>query len=214
MRRSVYTAFGELVWTADGSTETRYGYAGAHGYEEGLMPESGSPWRFPFLHVGARWYDAGAGRFLQFDPIGIRGGLNVYTYVLNVPSALVDPSGLLYCPACEANFYRKNPPPPKKKKKEPSDASGAEAFLSCTAWMDTKAAKVATRYARSANKGAVVGGIVGGTAGGIYGGVYGGPPGAVYGAVGGTAVAGMMGWVGGLLKEGLSDLGWWDAIGW
>jgi hypothetical protein len=35
-REAVHTAFGELKWTEAGSTATRYGYAGAHGYEEGL----------------------------------------------------------------------------------------------------------------------------------------------------------------------------------
>ena len=80
-----YSAFGE-----SGTSETlRYGYAGAHGYQ---TDESGDG--FPFMHVGARYYDPATGRFLQRDPIGIRGGLNVYGYVENSPLAGVDPSGL------------------------------------------------------------------------------------------------------------------------
>jgi RHS repeat-associated protein len=92
-REAVHTAFGELKWVASGSSTTRYGYAGAWGYEEGLMPQYGSSARFPYLHVGARWYDPLTGRFLQRDPIGIEGGLNVYAYVLGKPLAQIDPSG-------------------------------------------------------------------------------------------------------------------------
>jgi len=86
-RRASYTAFGELV-ESSGGTATRYGYVGAHGYEETLLPG------WDFLHVGARWYDPTTGRFLQRDPIGIQGGLNVYTHVLNNPVSDADPRGL------------------------------------------------------------------------------------------------------------------------
>jgi len=96
---SVYTAFGELV---DG-TNHRYGYVGSQGYQGHN--------EFPLLHVGARYYEPGIGRFAQRDPIGIRGGANVYQYVKNRPTAGADPSGLLCCPACEANYYRNHPPP-------------------------------------------------------------------------------------------------------
>jgi len=86
VRRASYTAFGEVV-DSSGSITTRYGYVGAHGYEETLLPGWG------FLHVGARWYDPSTGRFLQRDPIGIRGGLNVYEYVYDLPTNMVDPLG-------------------------------------------------------------------------------------------------------------------------
>ena len=99
--RVVYTAFGERVWS-DGTIGTRHQYAGAWGYD--TMPEfaSGMSPHFdgepgddvPFVHVGHRWYDPASGRFLQRDPIGIRGGLNVYGYSTNTPTVLVDPTGL------------------------------------------------------------------------------------------------------------------------
>ena len=79
---AVYSAFGELV----SGTNHRYGYAGAYGYQTDNA--------FPFVHVGARYYDPGTGRFLQRDPIGIRSGTHLYAYVGNAPTVFVDPSGL------------------------------------------------------------------------------------------------------------------------
>jgi RHS repeat-associated protein len=81
-----YTAFGERVT----GTNHRYGYAGAWGYQS---DDSAAP-AFPFLHVGHRYYDPATGRFLQRDLIGIRGGLNVYSYVRNQATIAVDPLGL------------------------------------------------------------------------------------------------------------------------
>lgn len=81
--QSVYSAFGEII---QNQNQTRFGYAGAWGYQ--------SQQEFPFLWVGARYYDPGRGAFLGRDPIGVLGGENVYTYVENNPLMAVDPSGL------------------------------------------------------------------------------------------------------------------------
>jgi RHS repeat-associated protein len=43
-----------------------------------------------------RYYDPDSGRFTQHDPIGLRGGLNLYQYAPNV-LGWVDPWGLLKC---------------------------------------------------------------------------------------------------------------------
>lgn len=86
----VFTAFGERITT----TTDRFGYVGAWGYQSNPIPESPNPdTAFPYLHLGARYYDSSSGRFLQRDPIGVHGGLNVYAYPLS-PSTRIDPSGL------------------------------------------------------------------------------------------------------------------------
>jgi len=91
--QSVHTAFGEAI-SPNGNH--RYGYAGAWGYQS-LGPDAnpvgyGAP---SFLHVGHRYYDPATGRFLQRDPIGIAGALNVYEYVENAPTIGVDPTGTI-----------------------------------------------------------------------------------------------------------------------
>ena len=41
----------------------------------------------------ARYYASGIGRYVQSDRIGIKGGLNTYTYTANRPLRYTDPSG-------------------------------------------------------------------------------------------------------------------------
>ncbi len=41
-----------------------------------------------------REYDSSLGRYIESDPIGLRGGFNGYAYVKNVPLGLIDPLGL------------------------------------------------------------------------------------------------------------------------
>jgi RHS repeat-associated protein len=42
----------------------------------------------------ARYYSPSVGRFISEDPLGIRAGINRFSYVRNSPSKLVDPLGL------------------------------------------------------------------------------------------------------------------------
>ena len=46
------------------------------------------------FYARQRYYDPQLGRWLSADPIGFAGGLNLYNYVRNSPTNLVDPEGL------------------------------------------------------------------------------------------------------------------------
>jgi RHS repeat-associated protein len=45
-------------------------------------------------YYGARYYDAGVGRFTTQDPLGTIDGTNLYTHVRNNPVNLIDPTGM------------------------------------------------------------------------------------------------------------------------
>jgi RHS repeat-associated protein len=64
------------------------GHLDAQGFTGHVEDASG------LTYMQARYYDPVVGRFLQPDPIGYAGGLNLYAYVGNDPINVTDPAGL------------------------------------------------------------------------------------------------------------------------
>jgi RHS repeat-associated protein len=79
-----YSAFGEVVAETNPSVRFLFGYTGAvFDIETGLG------------YHRARYLDHATGRWISEDPIGFAGGQsNLYVYVRNHPTSLVDPLGL------------------------------------------------------------------------------------------------------------------------
>jgi RHS repeat-associated protein len=76
---ATYNPYGIAITTV-GSIPT-YGFTGREPDETGL------------IYYRARYYDPSVGRFTRRDPIGFRGGLNLYDYVGNNPLLFTDPTG-------------------------------------------------------------------------------------------------------------------------
>ncbi|MED9208477.1 RHS repeat-associated core domain-containing protein [Escherichia marmotae] len=98
--QEVSAADGTLVWA---------GYQAGFGENRGNISNSGAyfeqPLRLPGqyfdeetgLHYNLfRYYAPECGRFISQDPIGLKDGLNPYTYPLN-PITDIDPLGLITC---------------------------------------------------------------------------------------------------------------------
>ncbi len=78
-----YTAFGETTVTLNGNLDNPYRFTGRRWDDETDL-----------YYYRARMYNPEIGRFLQPDPIGYEGGLNLYTYCGNNPVVYLDPYGL------------------------------------------------------------------------------------------------------------------------
>jgi RHS repeat-associated protein len=90
--RYLYDPYGNTIgiWGPYANVN-RYRYASKE-----YLPLSG------IYNFGARYYDPNLQRFLNRDPLGEVGGINLYGYVGNSPINLLDPSG--YCPLSWGRF--------------------------------------------------------------------------------------------------------------
>ena len=80
----VYTPYGAYVARTGAAPWNRFIYIG----EFGVQDDGGG-----LYWMRRRWYDSLLGRFLQRDPIGLRGGANLYAYTAGDPVTWIDPVG-------------------------------------------------------------------------------------------------------------------------
>jgi RHS repeat-associated protein len=78
-----YDAWGKLQ---TGVEQAGYAFTGRE-----WDPETG------LKYYRARYYEPNSGRFLSEDPLGQVVDVNLYSYVRNQPSQLIDPSGKAWC---------------------------------------------------------------------------------------------------------------------
>ena len=77
-----YTAFGDAVVDIE-TVVNNLRFAGQY-----FDAETGAHYNWH------RYYDPSTGRYISADPIGLNGGMNLYTYVQNKPIIFYDPFGL------------------------------------------------------------------------------------------------------------------------
>ncbi|AFY39932.1 RHS repeat-associated core domain protein [[Leptolyngbya] sp. PCC 7376] len=82
-----YLPFGRTLSTTEAIANS-FEYVG----QFGVMHESNS-----ISFMRARFYSFDDGRFINLDPVGINGGVNLYAYTSNNPILFTDPLGLRAC---------------------------------------------------------------------------------------------------------------------
>lgn len=81
-----YSPFGTITSADSAGCSNPYTYGGAFG----VVSEGDG-----LYFMKRRFYDARWGRFVQKDPLGISGGMNLYAYAANNPLKYIDPDGTL-----------------------------------------------------------------------------------------------------------------------
>ena len=81
-------------------------------------------WETGFLYYGYRYYDPDIGRWLNQDPIGERGGINLYGFAANNPVLFSDRNGLDFGTWIGHPGYHYDPP----SQPTPQDSLNSEAW--------------------------------------------------------------------------------------
>jgi RHS repeat-associated protein len=81
--QAMYSAFGQATVDVNSIITNNLRFPGQYWDEE-----TGLHWNWN------RYYDPGTGRYVTKDPIGLRGGINLFSYVENSPQVYFDPKGL------------------------------------------------------------------------------------------------------------------------
>jgi RHS repeat-associated protein len=98
--RTITDTSGAVVWQWDNSDP--FGNNAAN-ENPGAAGQFNFPLRFPGQYFDKetnthyninRDYDPSTGRYIESDPIGLRGGINTYAYALSNPLKYIDPNGL------------------------------------------------------------------------------------------------------------------------
>jgi len=84
------------------------------GVEKPIRLSTGREWdkETGLYYYRARYYDPMDGNFISKDPIGFKGGINLYSYVGQNPINRIDPSGLAWQPGQPGNWPSPYPAPP------------------------------------------------------------------------------------------------------
>ena len=105
---SIYDTQGHEA-TTDTHPDPFSGYGGQWGYYADWETSGDNGGSCLYL-LGHRFYDPNAGRFINRDPIGYRGGLNLYGYTGNNPVNAKDPTGY-DDEGCGCTIWGGGPPP-------------------------------------------------------------------------------------------------------
>jgi len=110
---------GQLIKASDRSLAAHYEYDPYGNTIAATGPyAAANPWRFStkwhdaelsgnvLIYYGYRYYSPRLGRWTNWDPIEEKGGINLYTLVMNDPVSMTDPLGLCLC--CLKIGYKHN----------------------------------------------------------------------------------------------------------
>ncbi|RLE33237.1 MAG: hypothetical protein DRJ61_07665 [Acidobacteria bacterium] len=111
-----YSPYGELI-----QFDEIGGAAPSHDFRfPGQIDISTSGAIWPMYYNMNRWYMPGWGRYTQSDPLGLRGGVNLFLYANSSPMVMIDPEGLEWFPP---------PPSPGDSRREEARLCAQLAFF-------------------------------------------------------------------------------------